>query len=535
MSASESTDSSYRPEEEEEVEIVNEEEDDKSVEIIDEEGGVNDELMKELSKKLRSKGAVEFIELPGDFVIEEEEFYDLEEEFKRLEEENPVLFAELTKVKEYLSKELPDIERILETEMSLENKAKLVELFEMFVMSEPLSFEWIALKKQLNVLFVRASNDYKTQQKLSDEDKSKLEEQLAKIKSMSSETSIETQIALLNIPVKYKTKLYERYQKMQNIDSSSDEYSKSLEWMQTILRFPWGVYKPQPPLDVIKNIKEELDREFYGMDTIKEQLLLFINNRLNNPERNDYCLGLIGPAGTGKTGVALSISRVLNFPFQQLSGGSLVNTDDIHGHSFTYIGSGPGDIVNALMRMECLNGIIFIDEFDKIPLEKSLNSLLQLLDPVQNHNFKDKYIGDIPIDLSRTWFICSMNDYPDNQALKDRIFTIEVPGYTDNQKMNILQKHTLPKLLKDFKVDVKLDKDALRSIVQRTQGNKGMRQPIHLLKDALSKVQFLKQHPNISTSFQCDLKVEAEPITITKTHLDVLLPSKQSSYSSMYS
>lgn len=517
----------YTPTSEESYET----EDDKSVSVETEESIF--EIKKPNKKKVKEQ--LKDLIVEDEEEEEEEEFWCLEVELEKLQKEKPLLYSELTAVRAYLMDELPTIETLLEAKISLKNKAHLVEMYEMFIGCEPLTFEWLELKKRLNTSFQKALSDFKIQDSLSEEDRIKLEDELTKLKSQNGQVSMEIQVALLNLPIKYKAKLYERYQLLENTDdTSSDEYSKNLEWMHTVLRFPWGIYKPQPSLDVIKNIKEELDREFYGMNTIKEQVLLFINNRLNNPTRNDYCLGLIGEAGVGKTSIAMSISRILNFPFQQLSGGSLVHTDDIHGHSFAYIGSGPGDIVSSILRMECLNGILFIDEFDKIPMEKSLNSLLQLLDPVQNHNFKDKYIGDIPIDLSRMWFICSMNELPTNQALRDRIFTIDVPGYTLQQKLSILQKHTLPKLLTDFTIDVQMNEDVLRGILQKTSGNPGMRQAIHLLKDILGKIQFLKQHSSISTSFSCDLDTTTNPIVVEPRHLSKLLISKTSPMNSMY-
>lgn len=451
---------------------------------------------------------------------------ELDEEMELLKEENPELFEELTKVREFLTKELPNVQQILKSEMTLENKARLIELYELFVTSEPLSMEWMELKRNINTLFRHYENDCKAKTALTESDRTKVEAELAYVKSLSStNASLETQIALLNLPVQYKTKMYERYMRMQSMDTMSDEYSKTLEWITTALKVPFGKYRDPMHLSILTELKVELDKEFYGMETIKEQLLLYVNNRINNPKRNDYCLGLVGPAGAGKTAISLALAKILEYPFQQISGASLVHPDAIHGHSYTYVGSGPGDILTSIMRMNCLNGILFIDEFEKIMTEKTLNSVLQLLDPVQNHQFQDKYLGDIPIDLSSIWFICSMNDLPENQALRDRIFTLHVPGYSFQEKVSILRKHTLPKLLEDIDLDIEFTYDAFKTIVSLTKSTPGIRQCIHLLKDTISKVQFLIQHPSIPVSFVCpSLDLTATPIQITPAHLRTLLP-----------
>jgi ATP-dependent Lon protease len=255
----------------------------------------------------------------------------------------------------------------------------------------------------------------------------------------------------------------------------SDEYPKLREGFNVVLSFPVAVYKKIVKDNIIQYVKNALDEEFYGMEQVKEQILVYVNNRLNNPKMKDYSLGLIGEPGTGKTALALALSRILNFPFEQICCSSMANVDSFHGHNYTYVGSQPGEIVRALIRMECMNGILFLDEFDKIPLHTNLNGLLQLLDPVQNHNFKDQYIGDTPIDLSSIWFILSMNKLPDNQALRDRIFVVQVPGYTHQEKVDILKNHTVPRLLNDLDLNITISEQVLSSLVSKIHNVQGMR------------------------------------------------------------
>ena len=161
------------------------------------------------------------------------------------------------------------------------------------------------------------------------------------------------------------------------------------------------------------------------MADIKEQILLFINSKLLNPDMKGCCLGLIGPPGTGKTSIARIIAEVLDYPFEQISFGGVTNTEFIKGHDFTYIGSQPGIIAKSLTRMKYKNGILFFDEYEKISANKDIvSTLLHITDPSQNNTFRDQYLSDITIDLSSIWFIYSMNEFPEDSALKDRIYSI---------------------------------------------------------------------------------------------------------------
>ena len=134
---------------------------------------------------------------------------------------------------------------------------------------------------------------------------------------------------------------------------------------------------------------------------------------------------MIGPPGTGKTTIARLLSTVLETPFAQMSFGGVRNADFLKGHDFCYIGSRPGEIVRCLSSMQYKNGILFMDEFEKIADNKAITScLLHIIDPQQNHEFRDSYLREVTIDLSYLWFIYSMNREPSDSALNDRLYKI---------------------------------------------------------------------------------------------------------------
>jgi ATP-dependent Lon protease len=454
--------------------------------------------------------------------------WDEENVINELRRNHPKLHEKFIETREYLATTSPSIEIILETPMYLKDRAEIVELFEMFTLCEPLTFDWLDLKNEIKTKIEKYTAKYLLDQSIDLDIRKKVENELNMLKDLN-EQSTEFKIALLNIPLHYKNTLYCRY-KMLESDPDSDDSCKITEWVSTVLKVPFGIYLQIKGENIIMNLKNHLDKEFYGLENVKEQILIYVNNRINNQQMKNYPLGLIGSPGTGKTQISLAISQALDVPFQQLSGGGLIDHNNIHGHSYTYVGSQPGDIVNSLIKMKCLNGILFIDEFDKIPLEKNLNGLLQIIDPIQNHNFKDNYIGDIPIDLSRLWYILSMNSEPSHTALSDRIFIVQIPSYTHKQKILILKNHTIPKLLRDSGVNITFTDEVLQHIVYTTDGD-GMRQCIHLLNDIICKLLFIKHNPTIRTSFSVDLPKNN---IIDMSIINKIVSTKESDYNTMY-
>jgi len=203
---------------------------------------------------------------------------------------------------------------------------------------------------------------------------------------------------------------------------------------------------------------------------------------------------------THNTSIALCLSKCLDLPFEQISFGGMNNADFIKGHDYTYVGSRPGEIVKSLTRMKCKNGVLFLDEFEKIADNQEIMScLLHITDFTQNSSFRDNFFSELSIDLSCLWFIYSMNNVPQDEALKDRIFYIDVEGYSMKEKIHIIRDYLIPKHLKNIgkKIDdISINDETLQCFLSEFTSlqEKGIRNIERHVKELLHKIYFLAEH-----------------------------------------
>jgi ATP-dependent Lon protease len=246
------------------------------------------------------------------------------------------------------------------------------------------------------------------------------------------------------------------------------EYHKLKEWIDTVIDIPFTTLKSasftnQEPSNpninsILTQVKERLDAEIYGMDQIKEELLLVLNHRLTNPNSSDHSIALIGPPGVGKTKIVRTLASILSLPFEQISMGGVNDSSFLDGHSYTYEGARPGKIVESFKKLGCKNGILFFDEVDKIGSssrsQEVSNQLLHITDFTQNTHFCDKYLPELPIDLSKIWFIFSLNDENAmDPILKNRMNLIKVSGYSVKDKLQIIDKFLIPQITQSLGMD----------------------------------------------------------------------------------
>lgn len=209
---------------------------------------------------------------------------------------------------------------------------------------------------------------------------------------------------------------------------------------------------------------------------------------------------------THNTSIAKCLSEIMEFPFQQISFGGINNSEYLKGFNYTYVGSRPGEVVNCLLRMKYSNGILFLDEYEKVSQNPDIiSTLLHITDFSQNSTFRDNYLCDLEIDLSRLWFIYSMNEMPEDSALRDRIFPIYIKGYNHTDKVRIIVDYLFPKHLKNLSIkneDVIISDSVASHIIQLSQlcsNEKGIRTIEKAVKDIVHKISFLKTHD--STDF----------------------------------
>lgn len=312
--------------------------------------------------------------------------------------------------------------------------------------------------------------------------------------------SIRERILSSNIDIEIKTIIYEKY-----ITSPTSEKCK--KWINTILSLPQEskkiIINENMPKNkaislLIEKIMCKFDEQIYGMQEAKEEFICFITNIICNPLCKNKAIGICGPPGVGKTMIARVVADTLELPMEQIALGGITDSQFLEGHGYTYIGSEPGQIVKSITKMKYTNGIIFLDEIDKISKtnhgKEVEHSLLHIIDFTQNHNFRDKYISDVPIDLSNYIFVYSMNSTECmDSALLSRIPVIKIDGYSKQDKEFIINDHILPEILKNYSLnqdDIILDKSAIEYLINniKEEDEKNGKSGVRGLKKAINRI-----------------------------------------------
>ncbi|WP_232464849.1 endopeptidase La [Bordetella genomosp. 8] len=268
--------------------------------------------------------------------------------------------------------------------------------------------------------------------------------------------------------------------RLQRMSEGGGEYAMLRTYLEWLTELPWK-QEPQPPIDIAE-ARRVLDEDHFGLEKIKRRILEYLAVRKLNPQGKSPVLCFSGPPGVGKTSLGQSIARATGRAFQRVALGGVHDEAEIRGHRRTYLGALPGNIIQAMRRAGTNNVVLMLDEIDKLGAGgfhgDPGSALLEVLDPEQNHKFRDNYLG-VDFDLSRVMFICTANVLDTIPGpLRDRMEIIQLPGYTEEEKIQIARRYLVRRQLEANGLkpeQVEITDDALRTIVEDYTREAGVR------------------------------------------------------------
>jgi ATP-dependent Lon protease len=274
-----------------------------------------------------------------------------------------------------------------------------------------------------------------------------IQEELGEFDESAAEANeLREQLAEINLPDDVRKQVDRELGRLENLPPAAAEHGVIRTYLEWIASLPWD-RSTEDNLD-LQHARKVLDEDHYGLEQVKERILEFLAVRRLNPDARGSILSFVGPPGVGKTSLGKSIARALGREFERISAGGVRDEAEIRGHRRTYIGAMPGTILRALRDAGSNNPLFMIDEIDKMGSDfrgDPASAMLEVLDPEQNQNFRDHYL-DLPFDLSRVMFITTANTLDTVPGpLRDRMETIEIAGYTADEKLQIAKRYLVPR------------------------------------------------------------------------------------------
>ena len=447
------------------------------------------------------------------------------------------LNSQLNCIKQKYSKNVPSIVEIIRMDISLQQKQELLESVFHLTNCELLSPEYyIHLKSLQEILTTKYDPELDLlEKKILQSSLNKDMGESYKHKILKSDMSFQNKVIAYN-----KLEVMQSYK-----DNDTSEYAKHKTWLDLLLYVPFGIYNDSnvtinsSPTDInthVKFVRDTLDHKLSFLEKPKDQIINIMTGMMRNNEANINAIGLYGKKGVGKTSIAQCIAESLRRPFKMISLGGESDANSLTGHGFTYVGSGPGSIINSLINTKSMGSVLLIDEIDKISETQQgkeiIGTLIHLIDSTTNNKYNhDKYFSGIEFDLSKVLFIFTYNDPTKiDKILADRLFKIKIDDYTFKEKLEITNKHIIPAIFKKLKFntcDISFEEDAITHLVQfnKSDGMRDIKTKIEIILSRINTLLLTNESDKIINLKYKKLYpfYKKLPVCIPNSHIDTLL------------
>ncbi|MDW7739981.1 MAG: endopeptidase La [Bacillota bacterium] len=369
--------------------------------------------------------------------------------------------------------------------MKIEQKQDILEAIEPLQRLEKLNdmisreIEIIEIERRISLRVRRQMEKTQKEYYLREQMRAIQQELGEKDERMAEADEYREKIAETELPEEVAEKALKEADRLEKMPPASAEGGVIRTYLDWLLELPW-VEATEDRLD-LDRAEEILDEDHYGLEKVKERIIEYLAVRQLTEKLKGPILCLVGPPGVGKTSLAKSVARALERKFVRISLGGVRDEAEIRGHRRTYIGALPGRIIQGMRQAKSINPVFLMDEIDKMSTDfrgDPSSALLEVLDPEQNSNFSDHYI-ELPYDLSHVMFITTGNTtYNIPRALLDRMELIYIPGYTEEDKVQIAKRHLIPKLLEEHGLKVEnleLSEEAVRKLIREYTREAGVR------------------------------------------------------------